>query len=224
MNERTKNVAWITVIVGTVAMALYGWWRQKRSSIGSYADVKDVKPTTIHGPSYTYPMGAGSSVEEKPKARKRAVKRVCDPVEIMQESKSNTQILACHGEPLGRVQSSRDAYELLRGQSQLLQEELIVLAMDSRNNVVATSMVHRGIANGVQVSPVDVFRVPVVHGATRMIIAHNHPSGSLEPSPSDMAMTRKMKGLGDEMGIVLLDHVIVSKDGFSSLRDLGILQ
>jgi hypothetical protein len=224
MNERTKNVAWITVLAGTVAMALYGWWRQKRSSIGSYADVKDVKPMAIHGPSYTYPTGAASSMEEKPKTRKRAVKRACDPVEIMQESKSNTQILACHGEPLGRVQSSRDAYELLRGQSQLLQEEFIVLAMDSRNNVKATAMVHRGAGNEVRVNSADVFRVPVVHGATRMIIAHNHPSGDATPSPSDVALTRKIQGLGEEMGITLLDHVIVGKGDFSSLRDLGILQ
>jgi hypothetical protein len=224
MRERTEKIAWGVVLLSIIGAGIFGWWRQKKASIGGYDDVKDIKPMVIHAPNYIYPTGPALSAEEKPKKRKSIAKRRCDPVEILQESKSNTQILACHGEPLGRVQSAKDAYEFLRGQSQLLQEELVVLAMDSRNNVMATAMVHRGIANGVQVSPVDVFRVPVVHGAARMIIAHNHPSGNLEPSSSDLAMTRKMQSLGEEMGITLVDHVIVSKAGYSSLRDMGILQ
>lgn len=230
MSERTEKLAWGAVLLSIIGAGIFGWWRQRRSSIGSYADVKDINPMTLHGPKRTYPTGAASSAEEKPKTQKCSVKHTCNPVEIAQESKSNTQILACYGEPLGKglsfgkVQSAKDAYDLLQGQSQLLQEELIVLAMDSQNNVMATAMVHRGFGNGVHVNPADVFRVPVVHGATRMIIAHNHPSGSPEPSPSDVTLTKKMKGLGDEMGIVLLDHVIVGKNGFSSFRDLGLLQ
>jgi len=224
MSERTEKIAWGVVLLSIIGAGIFGWWRQKKARIGGYDDVKDIKPMVIHAPNYTYPTGSTLSMEEKPKTRKRAVKRRCDPVEIVQESKSNTQILACRGEPLGRVQSARDAYEFVHGQSQLLQEEMIVLAMNSRNDIVATSMVHRGTMKEVNVSPVDVFRTPVVHGASRMILVHNHPSGDPAPSPSDVAMTRKMKGLGDEMGIALLDHIIVGKDDFASLRDMGILQ
>jgi DNA repair protein RadC len=101
---------------------------------------------------------------------------------------------------------------------------MIVLAMNSRNDIMATSLVHRGAVNEVHVNPMDVFRTPVIYGAPRMILVHNHPSGAPAPSPSDVAMTRKMKGLGDEMGIALLDHIIVGKDDFASLRDMGILQ
>lgn len=224
MSERTEKLAWGAVLLSIIGLGIFGWWRQKKASIGGYDDVKDIKPMVIHAPSYTYPSGPALSMEEKPKSRKRAVKRKCDPVEIVQESKSNTQILACRGEPIGRVQSARDAYDFVRGQSQLLQEEMIVLAMNSRNDIMATSLVHRGAVNEVHVNPMDVFRTPVIYGAPRMILVHNHPSGAPAPSPSDVAMTRKMKGLGDEMGISLLDHIIVGKDDFASLRDMGILQ
>jgi hypothetical protein len=219
MSERTEKLAWGAVLLSIIGAGIFGWWRQRRSSIGGYDDVKDIKPMVIHAPNYTYPSGPALSMEEKPKTRKRPVKRKCDPVEIVQESKSNTQILACRGEPLGRVQSARDAYDFVRGQSQLLQEEMIVLAMNSRNDIVATSMVHRGTAKEVMVNSADVFRTPIIHGASRMILVHNHPSGDPTPSPSDVEMTRKMKGLGDEMGIALLDHIIVGKDDFASLRD-----
>jgi DNA repair protein RadC len=228
MNERTKNVAWITVLAGTVAMALYGWWRQKRSSIGGYADVKDIEPMTLRSPSKPYPVGPVKGSKKAPKKQasiaKTPAKRKCEPVEIMQEHSSNTQILACHGEPLGVASSARDAYEVIRGQSQLLQEEFVVLAMDSRNNILATSMVYRGLANGVPVSPIDVFRVPIIHGATRMIVAHNHPSGSIEPSSSDVDITHRIRTVGDALGVALLDHLIVGKNNFSSLRDMGILK
>jgi DNA repair protein RadC len=117
-----------------------------------------------------------------------------------------------------------DAFTFVKGQSQLLQEEMVVLAMNSRNDVVATAMVHRGAGNEVRVNSADVFRVPVVHGATRMILVHNHPSGDPSPSPSDIALTRKFKGLGSEMGIQLLDHVVVGANDFASLRDLGLME
>jgi hypothetical protein len=228
MNERTKNVAWITVIVGTVAMALYGWWRQKRSSIGGYADVKDIEPGILKSPSKPYPVGAATSSKKAPKKQesvaKRPAKRKCEPVEIVQDSKSNTQILACRGEPLGVASTARDAYEVIRGQSQLLQEEFVVLAMDSRNNILASTMVYRGLANGVAVNPIDVFRVPIIHGATRMIVAHNHPSGNTDPSSSDVDMTHRIRTVGDALGVALLDHLIVGKNNFTSLRDVGILR
>lgn len=223
MNERTKNVAWITVIVGTVAVALFGWWRQKRSSIGSYADVKDIEPGLLKSPGDSYPSKPVSKSSRKTRPAPKLAQG-CEPVEIVQDAKSNTQILACRGKPLGRIQSAKDAYEFTRGQAQLLQEELVVLSMNSRNNILATSMVHRGSATGTHVSPVDVFRVPIVHGASRMLLVHNHPSGDPAPSQSDVTLTKKIRDLGDELGIALLDHVVVGSDGYASFRDLGMLE
>jgi DNA repair protein RadC len=209
-------------LAGAVSIGLVGWWYSRRSSIGGYEDVEDIEPLALHSSSSSYPTASMAEETPRPK-RKRAAKRVCEPVEIAQESTSNTQILACRGEPLGQVKTAFDAFALVKGQAQLLQEEMVVLAMNSHNDVVATAMVHRGVANEVRVGVADVFRVPVIHGATRMILVHNHPSGNPTPSPSDVAMTKKFLSLGDEMGIQLLDHVIVGVNDFASLRDLGMM-
>lgn len=222
MTSKTK-ILW-GALAGAVSIGLVGWWYNRRSaSLKGYDDIEDLELPALHSSSSSYP--AASTAEETPRSRrKRAAKRICEPVEIAQESTSNTQILACRGKPLGRVQSSLDAFAFVKGQSQLLQEEMVVLAMNSRNDVVATAMVHRGAGNEVRVNSADVFRVPVVHGATRMILVHNHPSGDPSPSPSDVALTRKFRGLGDEMGIQLLDHVVVGANDFASLRDLGLME
>jgi DNA repair protein RadC len=225
MNELTKKI--LLGLAGTGAALGLGYWvfGGRRSSVaGSYTDVEDLEPMAVHDRSDLYPTSEAEAPAPKTPRRKSAAKRKCDPVELVQDVSSNTQILACRGPSLGRIQSSADAYRFTRGQSQLLQEEMVVLAMNSRNDILATTVVHRGVSNEVRVGPADVFRTPVVFGANRMILVHNHPSGDPTPSPSDVALTKKVRALGDELGIQLLDHVIVGRNDFTSLRDLGLME
>jgi DNA repair protein RadC len=225
MNELTKKI--LLGIAGTGAALGLGYWlfgRKQGEDLGGYGEVEDIEPLAVRGTEYPTTSLPGETSAPKARGRRKA-KASCSPVELAQEVTSNTQILACRGDSIGpQMRASRDIYEFVKGQSQILQEEMVVLAMSSRNEVIASAVVHRGAGNEVRVNPADVMRVPVVFGATRMALVHNHPSGDPTPSPSDVALTKRMKTVGDEMGIALLDHVIVGRNDFASLRDLGAME
>jgi len=68
-----------------------------------------------------------------------------------------------------------------------------------------------------------MFYAAIEHNALGFILAHNHPSGCLEPSPEDLEFTRSVKKAGELMGIELYDHLIVAGDGYTSMRERGLL-
>lgn len=97
------------------------------------------------------------------------------------------------------------------------QESFCVVTLDSANHIINVHEITRGVANKVQAHPREVFRYAVMDSAVSVIVAHNHPSGSTEPSPDDVALTRLLCAAGKFMQIPVLDHVIVSRTGFTSL-------
>ncbi len=107
-----------------------------------------------------------------------------------------------------------------------LQEEFHVLLLDSRNQLAHGAMVSRGILDRTSVHPREVFRLAITHGAAKVVVAHNHPSGDPSPSAADLDITRALVAAGAAVGIELMDHVIVGSavDGplrFASLREMG---
>jgi DNA repair protein RadC len=100
-------------------------------------------------------------------------------------------------------------------------EEFWSLAVDVRHRVIEERMLARGTLTGVEVHPRDVFRPLIACGAAAVILAHNHPSGSPDPSPQDVELTRKLRAVGELVGIAVLDHVIVAAEGHVSLANLG---
>jgi DNA repair protein RadC len=98
------------------------------------------------------------------------------------------------------------------------QEHVIVFTLDGANKIINKHVVTKGIANQSQIHPREVFRVAIIDSAVSIIIAHNHPSGELEPSEADLVATKRMAEAGKLIGIGLLDHVIVSAEGFLSIR------
>jgi len=111
--------------------------------------------------------------------------------------------------------------QLLIGDS--AQEHFLVFLLDVRNRVIGYSEVARG---GIDTCPVDprvVFRTAVATGASALAAVHNHPSGTPEPSTDDILLTRRLKEAGELLGIQLLDHVIVTDTGTTSLRERGQL-
>lgn len=124
-----------------------------------------------------------------------------------------------------RVSSSEDVYQALRGRMGLLRQEvLVVLMLNTRNEVVDQVTVSRGGLDGCEVQPRDVLRHAIRGGARRMVIVHNHPSGDCTPSPHDVALTRRLAEASEMVGIPLVDHVVIGNGCYSSLRDLGILR
>jgi DNA repair protein RadC len=88
---------------------------------------------------------------------------------------------------------------------------------------LGTQVITIGTATETLASPRDIFREIIRQGATRAIIAHNHPSGSVEPSPEDIELTRQLLAGAQLLGIPLLDHLILGNGNHQSLRENTIL-
>jgi DNA repair protein RadC len=96
------------------------------------------------------------------------------------------------------------------------QEYFILLTLDGANRLIHKHTITIGTLTASLVHPREVFAPAIVDRAASIIIAHNHPSGSLDPSPADQEVTEKLKRAGDLLGINLIDHIIVTKDDFRS--------
>ncbi len=102
------------------------------------------------------------------------------------------------------------------------QEEFHVVFLDVRNRVIAETTLYRGNATSSVVRPAEVFREALRHNAVNLIVAHNHPSGDPTPSAEDVAITKVLVEAGKLMGIDLLDHLIIGRSEWRSLRALGL--
>lgn len=122
------------------------------------------------------------------------------------------------------ITSSRQAYEIAQGEiAHIPQEVLLVLLRDVRGNLIQTECVSMGTLTQVLVHPREVFHPAVRHKAHSVIIAHNHPSGDPTPSKSDLELTRSLIEASRVMSIGLDDHLIVCRDRYISLKELGCL-
>ena len=98
------------------------------------------------------------------------------------------------------------------------QERFAVLMLDVKNCPIATKILTIGTATETLIHPREIFRETVRQGATKLIIAHNHPSGNLEPSPEDIYLTEQLLQGSQYLDIPLLDHLILGNGNHHSLR------
>jgi len=120
------------------------------------------------------------------------------------------------------VRSAHEAYMLLADMADLEQETLRTILLDTRGRVVAIPTIYVGNVNTTLVRPAEVFREAIRRNAVSMIVAHNHPSGDPEPSPEDVALTRDLIAAGQLLGIRVLDHLIIGRGRYTSLRERGL--
>lgn len=113
--------------------------------------------------------------------------------------------------------------ELGPGLQGLADEELHALYLDRRRRTLCRRVLTRGTDGLTIVDPRQVFRAAVGLGASAVILAHNHPSGDRNPSPQDRAVTRRVAQAGNLLGVPLLDHLIVTATGFTSMAEAGLL-
>ncbi|HEX2533151.1 MAG TPA: JAB domain-containing protein [Chitinophagaceae bacterium] len=123
--------------------------------------------------------------------------------------------------------SSRDAYELLRGSWEEgkmdLQESFKVLYLNQAHRVLCLYPVSSGGITGTVADPRLIFTAALRVHAVALILAHNHPSGALKPSRADEELTQKIKGAGTFLDIKVLDHLILSSEGYFSFADERLL-
>ena len=91
------------------------------------------------------------------------------------------------------------------------------------NRVIGVFEISHGLMNSSVMEPREVFSRLLMSGVTRFIIAHNHPSGSTDPSNDDISITKRLKQAGDLMGISLMDHVILGEETYFSFHENGMM-
>lgn len=101
------------------------------------------------------------------------------------------------------------------------QEYFIVVMLDGAHQIIKHVIVSMGLVNRTLAHPREVFAPALIERATAVIIAHNHPSGNLDPSPDDMELTLRLKKAGELLGIPVLDHIIFSACSFHSMCEAG---
>lgn len=122
-----------------------------------------------------------------------------------------------------KITNSKDSYELfLSCWSQKtieLQEEFKVLLLNRNHQVLGIYPLSKGGVSGTVVDAKLVFSVALKCNASSIIIAHNHPSGNLKPSEADLRLTKKLKEAGNYLDVKVLDHIILSREGYYSFVD-----
>ena len=115
------------------------------------------------------------------------------------------------------IDSPEKAVEQLADIRDKKQEYFVCLTLDGANRLITKRVITIGTLTASLVHPREVFADAITDRAASIIVAHNHPSGSLKPSDADQAVTERLREAGKLLGITLNDHLIITKNGYSSL-------
>jgi DNA repair protein RadC len=126
-----------------------------------------------------------------------------------------------------KITCSTDCYDILvqhwNKNTLDLFEDFYVLLLNNAHRVLGLAKIATGGATRCEVDPKKVFSVALLSGACKIVLAHNHPSGNLEPSDVDIRLTKNIEESGKLMEIKVIDHIIVTSDGYFSFADNGLL-
>jgi DNA repair protein RadC len=156
--------------------------------------------SAIGEPAYCQIMAGielGRRVAEAAEGRRRRQTRITGTAEAMDYCRSTFARLADDG----------------------AQEEFHIVTLDTKNQVVASHQISVGLLDQSMVHPREVFRAAIRDAAKSILLVHNHPSGDPTPSGQDVSITRRLEQVGETVGIGVLDHIIVARQGATSLRE-----
>ena len=123
-----------------------------------------------------------------------------------------------------KIQSSKAVFELLQPiLGELYHEEFWIIYLNNSNKILQKSQLSKGGMTGTVVDVRLALKMALELGAVAMILAHNHPSGTLVPSESDKNLTRKLKTAGESLDIKVLDHLIITENAYFSFADENLL-
>ncbi len=123
-----------------------------------------------------------------------------------------------------QVKDSIDVYEFIAPCfKDLNHEEFWVLVLNRANIITSRHLISKGGQSGTIADPKIIFNIALENHASSLILSHNHPSGNLKPSNADIELTRKLKSAGMFLDIPILDHLIITDNGFMSFADEGML-
>jgi DNA repair protein RadC len=119
------------------------------------------------------------------------------------------------------INSSKDVYALLSEYVYKNQEHFILITLNGRNQMISKKVITIGTVDASLFHPREIFAESIADRASKIIVAHNHPSGNLDPSKNDILMTQKVKEAGELLGIQLVDSIIISEEGYVSIISEG---
>lgn len=123
-----------------------------------------------------------------------------------------------------KINSSHDAYDSMKPfMMDLEREEFWIIIMNRSNTILGIHQISQGGVTATVVDPRLIFKYALEQKAVSIIIAHNHPSGNINPSQSDVTLTEKLKKGGALLEIPVLDHIIFTNDGYFSFADEGLI-
>jgi DNA repair protein RadC len=118
---------------------------------------------------------------------------------------------------LAKITTPQSGFELLRKHyANQPREQLICLSLNSQNQVIGMEIVTQGSSDAAIASTREILKAPILVNATAIIVVHNHPSGSVDPSPEDRQTANRIKKGGEIMDIKVLDFIIITTDSFYS--------
>ena len=118
-----------------------------------------------------------------------------------------------------KISFPADVLPLIRHYADRKQEHFICVSLNGSNEVIAERVISIGLVNKTQVHPREVFADAIAERASAIIVAHNHPSGGVNPSKEDVEITRQLKSSGEILGIKLLDHIIFNQKTYYSFLE-----
>ena len=119
------------------------------------------------------------------------------------------------------IKTLMDIYEAIKKYGKNEQELFLVITLNADPGITAIHIASLGSSNTIVIQPREIFRHAIRDNATAIVIAHNHPSGELTPSPEDLEMTEKIIEAGKILGIKVKDHIILTKQHYYSFRQAG---
>lgn len=123
-----------------------------------------------------------------------------------------------------KIDSSQSVFELMQPViGELGHEEFWIIYLNNSNKVLQKNQLSKGGITGTLVDVRLAFKMALEVGAVGIILAHNHPSGTLKPSEADKQITRKLKNAGESLDIKILDHLIITENAYFSFADEGLL-
>ena len=124
------------------------------------------------------------------------------------------------GDEIIKINNESDAYELVKDELVNSDREMLLsIMLTVKNALIGVETVSLGSVTASTTTPRDIFKSAILANAVAIIICHNHPSGELIPSKNDIEITKQLIAAGELLGIKVLDHLIVSNQGYRSLRD-----
>jgi DNA repair protein RadC len=122
-----------------------------------------------------------------------------------------------------KITSAKDVLPLVADIADKKQEDFVCISLNGANEVIEKRIVTIGLVNSSQIHPREVFADVIADRAAAVIFAHNHPSGDPKPSKTDAKTHRQLTEAGTILGLRILDHIIVTKKGYFSFQEAGLI-